>query len=87
MATPEMQKAISRLRLTLASIRGKEDELERLRVQFRRQLHRAPGHAIHGNSSLDATLGVMDEVQERLDAVERTLAHLSAIKRRAEDEL
>ena len=87
MAAPEMQKAISRLRLTLAALKGKEEEIDSLRHQFRRQLRHSLGHAVHGNSPLDTTLSVMDEIQERLDAADRTLRHLTAIKQRAEDEL
>ena len=87
MAAAEMQKAIARLRLVLAAIKGKEEELGGLSAQFRRQLRRAPGTAIHGSSSLDVTLGMMREIQERLNHVEETRTHLSAIKDRAQDEL
>ena len=84
---PEMQKAMARLRLTLASIKGKEDELESLKRQFQRQLDRTSAHAAHGKNSLDATIGIMEEIQERLDNVEMKQRHLIAIKKRAEDEL
>ena len=84
---PEMQKAISRLRFLLAVINGKEEELATLARQFQRQLERAPNHSIHGGQPLEATLGVMAEIQERLDSVEKTRRHLTAIKLRAEDEL
>jgi hypothetical protein len=84
---PEMQKAISRLRMLLAAIKGKEDELEALSRQFKRQLDRAPRHAIHGGNPLEATLNIMGEIQERLDDVQRMRSHLAAIKKQAEDEL
>ncbi|MCI0438221.1 MAG: hypothetical protein L0177_03715 [Chloroflexi bacterium] len=87
MTMPEMQKAISKLRFLLASIKGKEEELESLARQFRRQLERAPNHAIHGGNSLEATLNIMNEIQERLDDVEQSRAHLAAIKKRAQSEL
>ena len=83
----EMQKAISNLRILLASINGKEEELEGLTRQFERQLKRAPHSSIHGGHSLDATLGIMSEIQERLDEVKKTRKHLDAIKKRAQDEL
>lgn len=83
----EMQKAISRLRFLLAAIKGKEDELDSLARQFQRQLERAPYNAIHGGNPLEATLGIMAEIQERLDEVERMRKHLAAIKLRAQDEL
>ena len=82
-----MQKAIAKLRLTLAGIRGKEEELEGLSRQFRRQLERAPSYAVHGGSSLDAALSVMGEIQERLDGVDARRSHLAAIKERALREL
>ena len=84
---PEMQKAISRLRSLLAAITEKEQELESLIRQFRRQLERAPNNAIHGGNPLEVTLGIMGEIRERLDNVEETREHLSAIKMRAQNEL
>ena len=87
MAMPEMQKAMARLRLMLASIKGKEDELESLKRQFQRQLDRTSTHAVHGGNSLDATIGIMEEIQERLDNVEMKQGHLASIKKRAEAEL
>ncbi len=87
MTMPEMQKTITRLRFLLASIGGKEEELEGLSRQFRRQLERAPSHAIRGDNSLDSTLSVLGEIQERLDNVERTRRHLDSIESRAHDEL
>ena len=87
MPMPEMRKAIAKLRFLLASIKGKEDELEGLSRQFRRQLERAPSYAIREDNSLDSTLSVLGEIQERLDNVERTRRHLDSIKSRAQDEL
>ena len=87
MTMPEMMKAMSKLRLALASIEAKEKELNALRRQFRRQLARTRTHAIYGASSLDASLGIMDEVQERLDNVETRWQHLDSIKKRAQEEL
>ncbi len=87
MTMPEMMKAMSKLRMALASIRDKERELDGLRRQFERQLARTRTHAIYGASSLDAALGIMDEVQERLDDVENRRQHLDSIKKRAQEEL
>lgn len=87
MTMPEMMKAMSKLRMALASIRDKERELDGLRRQFQRQLARTRTHAIYGASSLDASLGIMDEVQERLDNVETRRQHLDSIKKRAQEEL
>jgi chromosome segregation ATPase len=84
---PEMQKAISNLRILLASIQRKEEELTQLKRQFQRQLNRAPGYAIHGGNSLESALSIMEEIRERLDDNERTLSNLMAIKKRGQDEL
>ncbi len=87
MPVPEMLKAIERLRMLLSVIRDKDEELRALRRDFRRQLDRAPNYAIHSGNSLDASLGAMNEIQERLNGVDVTLDHLSAITTRAEQEL
>ena len=84
MTMPEMQKAITKLRFLLASIKGQEEELEGLSRQFRRQLERAPSYAIREDNSLDSTLSVLGEIQERLDNVEGTRRHLDSIKSRAQ---
>lgn len=87
MTMPQMQKAISNLRLLLASITAKEDELEALARQFQRQLDRAPRYAIQGGNPLDVTLNLMGEIQERLDDVQAQRKHLASIRRQAETEL
>lgn len=87
MTMPQMQQAISSLRLLLASVRAKDDELEALVRQFQRQLDRAPRYAVQGGNSLDATLNVMGEIQERLDSVQEQRKHLASIRRQAEAEL
>lgn len=87
MAMPEMQKAISNLRILLSEVRRKEDEFEGLVRQFKLQLQRAPRHAIQGGNPVETTLNMMGEIQERLDKVEAMQKHLSAMKRQAENEL
>ncbi len=87
MAMPEMQKAISNLRMLLAEVKRKEDEFEVLVRQFKRQLERAPRHTVHGGNPVETTLNMMGEIQERLDKVETMRKHLSAMKRQAENEL
>ena len=87
MAMPEMQKVISNLRMLLAEVNRKEDEFEVLVRQFKRQLERAPRHAIHGGNPVETTLNMMGEIQERLDKVETMQRHLLAMKRQAENEL
>ena len=78
MPTPEMQKAIGQLRLLLAAIKGKDEDLANQQRQFRRQMDRVPMHAIR-EASIDASLSIMVEIQERLDHVKTTRSHLSEI--------
>ena len=87
MTMPEMQKVISALRMLLAEVNRKEDEFKVLVRQFKRQLERAPRHAIHGGNPVETTLNMMGEIQERLDKVETMQRHLLAMKRQAENEL
>ena len=87
MTMPQMQQAISNLRLLLASVRAKDEELEALARQFRRQLERAPRYAIQGGNPLEMTLNLMGEIQERLDSVEEQRKHLSAVRKQVETEL
>ena len=87
MTMPEMQKAISSLRLLLATIKRKQEDLDGLSRQFQRQLKRAPNYSINGGSPLESTLKILAEIQERLDQVEMTRKHLAAVRVRAEDEL
>ena len=84
---PQMQQAISNLRLLLASVRAKDDELEALARQFRRQLERAPRYSIQGGNPLEVTLNLMGEIQERLDDVEAQRKHLAMVRKQVEAEL
>ena len=86
MAMQEMQKTIAELRLLLAALRGKEEELNGQVYQFKRQLDHAPAAAVRG-SSIESSLNAMGEIQERLDSVQQTRDHLNVIKIRAQDEL
>ena len=81
-----MHQEIARLRLLGAAIKGKQDELRARTRQFSQQLERARNVAVRG-CALDASLTVMAEIQERLDAVRVTSEHLASIRARAEAEL
>jgi len=87
MTMPEMKRAIATLRFLLAAVNSKDEELDNLIRQFRRQLSRVPNYALHGGNSLDATLSMMGEIQERLDKVVETRTHLTAIKKSVQEEL
>lgn len=85
-----MQKidvTIARLRLLLADVSAKEHQHASVLRQFREQLRRAVEYSMYGDNSLDGTLGLMAEIQQRIEATEATLRDLTLIRTRAEREL
>ena len=85
-----MQKidvTITKLRLLLADILAKEQQLAAMRQQFRDQLRKAVDYSVYGDGSIDGSLGLMSEVQQRLATVEGTLRDLGLVRARAEREL
>ena len=85
-----MQKidvTITKLRLLLADILAKEQQLAAMRQQFRDQLRKAVDYSVYGDGSIDGSLGLMSEVQQRLAAVEGTIRNLGLVRARAEREL
>ena len=78
---------IARLRLLLADVSAKEQQYTGVRQQFRDQLRRAVEYSIYGDSSLEGTLGLMAEIQQRITDTEGTLRDLNLIRTRAEREL
>lgn len=85
-----MQKidvTIAKLRLLLADVTAKEAQYTAVRQQFRDQLRKAVEYSIYGDSSLEGTLGLMAEIQQRITDAEGTLRDLDLIRKRAEREL
>jgi hypothetical protein len=78
---------IARLRLLLADVGAKEQQYVVVRQQFRDQLRRAIDYSVYGDSSLDGTLGLMAEIQQRIADAEGTLRDLALVRTRAEREL
>jgi hypothetical protein len=78
---------IAKIRLLLADVTAKEQQYITVRQQFRDQLRRAVEYSVYGDSSLDGTLGLMSEIQQRIAAAEGTLRDLGLIRTRAEREL
>lgn len=78
---------IARLRLLLADVTAKEQQYTTVRQQFRDQLRRAIEYSIYGDTTLDGTLGLMTEIQQRIADTEATLGNLALIRARAEREL
>ncbi len=83
----KLDVTIAKLRLLLADVAAKEQQYTTVRQQFRDQLRRAVEYSVYGDSSLDGTLGLMAEIQQRIADAEGTLRDLTLIRTRAEREL
>ena len=86
-STSQLQQAMAALRLSLAEIRHKEEQLDASIAQFRTQLRRLPRQTIYGRAPLDMALSAMGEIEERLRDAEDNRRRLLTIKQAAEDEL
>ncbi len=78
---------IAKLRLLLADALAKEHDLTALRHQFREQLKKAVDYSVYGDAALSGTLGLMGEIQQRIEATEAALRDLQLVRARAEREL
>ena len=87
MAISQLEQAMATLRLGLAEMRAKEDQLDALISQFQTQLRRLPRQAVYGQTSLDLSLTAMGEIEERLEDAVATRRRLLAIKDTATQEL
>jgi hypothetical protein len=75
------------LRISLAEIQNKEQQLDSLINQFRAQLRRLPRQVIYGKTSLGASLSALAEIEERLADALATRRRLLTIKKAAREEL
>ncbi len=87
MSMSQLQQTMAALRMTLAELRNKEQQLDTLIGQFRTQLQRLPRQVIYGGTPLDISLSSMGEIEERLADTEATKRRLLAIKKTAMEEL
>jgi hypothetical protein len=78
---------IAKLRMLLADASAKEQQYTAVRQQFRDQLRRAVEYSVYGDASLDGTLSLMGEIQQRIADAEATLRDLGLVRARAEREL
>ncbi len=83
----QLQQAMAALRLSLAEIRHKEEQLDASINQFRTQLLRLPRQTIYGRAPLDMALSAMGEIEERLRDAEDNRRRLLTVKKAALDEL
>ena len=87
MATSQLEQTMANLRLGLAEMRNKEEQLDAQISQFQTQLRRLPRQVVYGQTSLDSSLTAMGEIEERLEDVVANRRRLLAIKKTATQEL
>ena len=87
MAISQLEQAMATLRLSLAEMRNKEDQMDALINQFEAQLRRVPRQVVYGHTSLEMSLTAMGEIEERLDDAVANRRRLRAIKDTATQEL
>ena len=87
MSMSQLQQTMANLRMTLAELQNKEQQLDTLINQFRTQLQRLPRQVIYGGTPLEVSLSSMGEIEERLADTEATKRRLLAIKKTATEEL
>lgn len=87
MAISQLEQAMATLRLGLAEMRNKENQLDQLVNKFQTQLRRLPRQVVYGQGSLDMSLAAMSEIEERLDDAMANRRRLLAIKDTATQEL
>ena len=87
MPLSQLQQTMATLRLSLAEIKNKEQQIESMISQFRTQLRRLPRQVIYGKTTLDASISAMGEIEERLGDSLAVQRRLLAIKKATQDEL
>ncbi len=87
MSVSQLEKAMANLRIGLAEMQNKEEQLDAQISQFRQQLRRVPRQAMYGQASLDSSLAAMGEIEERLANSEAVRRRLLQIKASASQEL
>ncbi|MEE8465459.1 MAG: hypothetical protein V3S68_03215 [Dehalococcoidia bacterium] len=87
MAFSQLEQAMATLRLGLAEIRNKEEQLDAQVSQFQTQLRRLPRQVVYGQTPLDASIAAMGEIEERLEDAVANRRRLLEIKKTASREL
>ena len=87
MAISQLEQAMATLRLGIAEMRAKEEQLDAQINQFRTQLRRLPRQVVYGQTSLELSLTAMGEIEERLEDAVANRRRLLAIKDTATQEL
>ncbi len=83
----ELGKRIGMLRLLLADIQAKQEQLAEMEAQYRSQLARIVDFVVYRDGDVSNALSLMSEVQSKLDEVMQTASHLGQIAEKANLEL
>ena len=83
----QLDQAMATLRISLATVQHKEQQLESVINQFRAQMRRLPRQVIYGKTPLEVSLSAFAEIEERLADALATRRRLLAIKKSAQEEL
>ena len=86
-ASSQLEQAMATLRLGIADMRAKEEQLDAQVNQFQTQLRRMPRQVVYGQTSLELSLTAMGEIEERLEEAVAIRRRLLAIKNTATQEL
>ena len=87
MEISQLEQSRATLRLGLAEMRNKEDQLDGLISQFQTQLRRLPRQVVYGQASLDLSLSALGAIEERLEDDVANRRRLLVIKDTAAQEL
>lgn len=83
----ELGKRIGMLRLLLADIQAKQEQLKVIEGQYRAQLAKIVDFVVYRDGDVANALSLMSEVQGKLDEVMQTKGHLGQIADKANLEL
>ena len=83
----QMNQALAALKLSLAEMRARDEQLKAMIRQFQTQMKRIPRQAMYGRAPLNLALGSMSEIEERLQHSETQRRHLLTIMEQARLEL
>ncbi len=86
-ALKKIDITIARLRLLLADVTARERALEDQRRTAHEQRNKLITFSIYGDATLDSVLAMLADVEERLAHADATGKSLTALRKRAEDEL
>lgn len=83
----KLDTMITHLRLLLADVAARDDQLATLCRQLREQSERVVTFSLYGDADLGRSLSLLGDIEQRLVAAETERRHLQRIRERAEREL